>query len=525
MNTRRESAASTQGPSTSKTNGHLIRGPSIDDPESKLEAEYIRRFLGQLTTLEESRLCELKYGLQSAHKGKLPNDAHLLRFLRARDFDVSKARDMVISSLLWRKQHNVDKILQEFQPPPILLQFFPGAWHHSDKQGRPVFVLRLGQMDVKGLLRSVGLESLVKLTLRVCEQGLVKTAEATKTLGQPISTWTMLVDLEGLSMRHLWRPGVQALLRIIEIVEANYPETMGQVLIARAPRVFPVLWTLISQFIDENTRKKFMVNSNESILSELGKYIDEQYLPDFLGGPCYCSAPIGGHVPKNMYRPVEEMGMDGDDALTSTYVTASVHRGAPYECAVYAPTIGCVLTWDFDVVKGECEFLVYHTDKKLKNPVPQSPTLNPVERVTAAIGAVAISQHPFTVALDPDLRLDQGLSVQEHPVTFSEGDSMQGSHYCSMPGTYILQWRHTEPVPNHQPSFDFSLSSHKAKLLLYYELLDAAGFHGSVASLESCRSSFSSLAAAANNQISSPNTPLSIKKHIEDPEPTPGPSK
>lgn len=33
------------------------------------------------------------------------------------------------------------------------------------------------------------------------------------------STWTLLVDMEGLSMRHLWRPGVQALLKIIEIVE------------------------------------------------------------------------------------------------------------------------------------------------------------------------------------------------------------------------------------------------------------------------------------------------------------------
>ncbi|KAH7689594.1 CRAL-TRIO domain-containing protein, partial [Aphelenchoides avenae] len=86
--------------------------PSIDEAESKLESEYIQRFLGQLTPLEESRLCELKYGLQAAHKGKLPNDAHLLRFLRANEFDVGKARDMVINSLLWRKQHNVDKILQ-----------------------------------------------------------------------------------------------------------------------------------------------------------------------------------------------------------------------------------------------------------------------------------------------------------------------------------------------------------------------------------------------------------------------------
>lgn len=46
-------------------------------------------------------------------------------------------------------------------------------------------------------------------------------------------------------MRHLWRPGVKALLRIIEVVEANYPETLGRLLILRAPRVFPVLWTLV----------------------------------------------------------------------------------------------------------------------------------------------------------------------------------------------------------------------------------------------------------------------------------------
>ena len=65
--------------------------------------------------------------------------------------------------------------------------------------------------------------------------------------GAPLacSSWTCLVDLEGLNMRHLWRPGVKALLRIIEVVEANYPETLGRLLILRAPRVFPVLWTLV----------------------------------------------------------------------------------------------------------------------------------------------------------------------------------------------------------------------------------------------------------------------------------------
>lgn len=55
------------------------------------------------------------------------------------------------------------------------------------------------------------------------------------------------MDLEGLNMRHLWRPGVKALLRIIEVVEDNYPETLGRLLIVRAPRVFPVLWTLVGE--------------------------------------------------------------------------------------------------------------------------------------------------------------------------------------------------------------------------------------------------------------------------------------
>ncbi|CAD5216999.1 unnamed protein product [Bursaphelenchus okinawaensis] len=484
-----------------------VRSTSFDDTETKLESDYIQRFLGQLTPLEESRLCELKYGLQSAHKGKLPNDAHLLRFLRARDFEVQRARDMVINSLLWRKQHNIDKLLHDFQPPQVIKDHFPGCWHHQDKAGRPLFVLKLGQMDVKGLLKAVGTEIVMKFTLSICEQGLEKAAEATKRLGEPISTWTLLVDLEGLGVRHLWRPGVQCLLRIIETVEAHYPETMGLVLIARAPRMFPVLWTLISPFIDENTRKKFMINSNEHVADELNKYIAPEYLPDFLGGPAKFNAPKGDHVPKSEYLKVSEINLEEDDVLKSTYTVSTVHKGMPQEACVKVPTAGCVLTWDFDVIKGSCEFVVYHTNKAIDQPVqPSSPTsLNPVERLTNAIESVSLGSPPHSVIqAAPDLKLGEDITVQEQPVILSEGDSMQGSHYCAQQGTYILQWKVTE-APNQPPhaAFDFSLTGPKCKLMYYHELLDSVNFRGSVASLESCRSSFSSLAAAEH--VKEPN--------------------
>ncbi len=105
------------------------------------------------------------------------------------------------------------------------------------------------------------------------------------------SACTCIVDLDGLSMRHVWRPGIRALLRIIEIVEANYPETMGRLLIVRAPRVFPVLWTLISPFIDENTRNKFMIYGGNDYQDAGGlvEFVDKQYIPDFLDGNCYVS--------------------------------------------------------------------------------------------------------------------------------------------------------------------------------------------------------------------------------------------
>jgi hypothetical protein len=90
-------------------------------------------------------------------------------------------------------------------------------------------------------------------------------------------------------MRHLWRPGIRALLRIIEVVEANYPETMGFLLIVRAPRVFPVLWTLVSPFIDDNTRNKFLIYGGADP-GGLLDYVDSRFVPDFLGGECYVSA-------------------------------------------------------------------------------------------------------------------------------------------------------------------------------------------------------------------------------------------
>lgn len=51
--------------------------------------------------------------------------------------------------------------------------------------------------------------SIIFQTLHVCEEGLQLLEEATRAQGRPVSTWSLLLDLEGLNMRHLWRPGIK----------------------------------------------------------------------------------------------------------------------------------------------------------------------------------------------------------------------------------------------------------------------------------------------------------------------------
>lgn len=222
-----------------------------DRHKHQLDEEYILKYLGELTPMQESKLLDLENRIKENEEYKTPDHQTILRFLKARDFNVEKSYQMLIESLKWRRENEIDKLLQLYKTPSVISKHFPGGWHHYDNDGKPLYVLRLGHMDVKGLLKSVGEEGLLRLTLHICEEGLQLMKESTKELEKPISNWCLLVDLEGLSMRHLWRPGVKALLRIIETVEKNYPETMGRVLIVRAPRVFPILWTLISTFIGE----------------------------------------------------------------------------------------------------------------------------------------------------------------------------------------------------------------------------------------------------------------------------------
>ncbi|XP_060882725.1 SEC14-like protein 1 [Labrus mixtus] len=482
-------------------------GPSellAGSPEDKLDADYIRRYLGDLTLMQESCLIRLRQWLQENHKGKIPKDQHVLRFLRARDFNLDKSRELLCQSLTWRKQHQVDFLLDTWERPQLMQDYYTGGWHHHDRDGRPLYVLRLGQMDTKGLVRALGEEVLLRQVLSLNEEGLRRCEENTRVFGRPISCWTCLVDLEGLNMRHLWRPGVKALLRIIEVAEANYPETLGRLLILRAPRVFPVLWTLVSPLIDENTRKKFLVYAGNDYQGPGGlvDYIDREIIPEFLGGDCMCDIPEGGLVPKSLYRTAEELESEENRLLIdSVYKSASIFKGAPYEMLIEISEASSVITWDFDVSKGDVIFNIYHSKR-----APQPP-----KRDTLGTHGIPSLGPVNAQLIDRSWVLGQDYSMVEKALVCREGESVQGSHVTRWPGFFILQWRfHSSPAcsASSLPRVDdvlasLQVSSHKCKIMYYTEVLASSDFRGSMTSLESSHSGFSQLSAATTSSSQS----------------------
>ncbi|KAL4685703.1 hypothetical protein H8959_001300 [Pygathrix nigripes] len=448
--------------------GPALEAVSMDG--DKLDADYIERCLGHLTPMQESCLIQLRHWLQETHKGK-PEE-------------VKPSPEAVTCPLVSSPLNNG-------------LFFLLGPIH---KDGRPLYILRLGQMDTKGLMKAVGEEVLLRHVLSVNEEGQKRCEGSTRQLGLELgpflhSSWTCLLDLEGLNMRHLWRPGVKALLRMIEVVEDNYPETLGRLLIVRAPRVFPVLWTLISPFINENTRRKFLIYSGSNYQGPGGlvDYLDREVIPDFLGGESVCNVPEGGLVPKSLYMTEEEQ--EHADQLwqwSETYHSASVLRGAPHEVAVEILEGESVITWDFDILRGDVVFSLYHAKK-----VPRPGAREPGTRASGQL-------------IDKGWVLGRDYSRVEAPLVCREGESIQGSHVTRWPGVYLLQWQmHSPPggVACSLPGVDDVLTAlhspgPKCKLLYYYEVLASEDFRGSMSSLESCTSGFSQLSAATSSSSS-----------------------
>nr|GMD94249.1 phosphatidylinositol/phosphatidylcholine transfer protein SFH11 [Ipomoea batatas] len=81
----------------------------------------------------------------------------LLRFLRMRDYDMVKAREMFLNYLKWREEFRVDAIYKEFKYEEYreVKGVYPHGFHGVDRYGRPIYIDRVGMVDINKLLEGM----------------------------------------------------------------------------------------------------------------------------------------------------------------------------------------------------------------------------------------------------------------------------------------------------------------------------------------------------------------------------------
>ncbi|KAJ7044101.1 CRAL-TRIO domain-containing protein [Mycena alexandri] len=223
------------------------------------------------------------------------DDETLLRFLRARKFDLAQAKTMMINAQNWRKTVNgigLDKLYAEIDPfdypeREAVFECWPLYFHKTDKKGRPVNVHTLSGVDFPKLYRTctperhwdsviVNAECLTREVLPACS----------RLAGRPIGSVLVIVDLKGFSLSKFWQ--MKNLARSsFQISQDYFPETMGQLAIINAPAGFPFIWSILKPWMAKETQDKVDILGRDykKVLLDM---VDADSLPSTLGGNCRC---------------------------------------------------------------------------------------------------------------------------------------------------------------------------------------------------------------------------------------------
>jgi len=193
-------------------------------------------------------------------------DVDVLRFLKARQFDIDVAYELLITSLRWRKENKIRAIVYKDVHDEIIKNkvLIPGY----DKQRRLICYV-LVKLHFPGSSDKKKMQDLVLYMMEKCRHKIDPVAE----------TFNLVFDLSDFS---LYNMDYDLVRYLIKIFSDYYPETLGVSLVVNSPWLFKGCWQIVKPWMDTNTTNKVVFVTND----QLRGYIDEEFIPKEVGGGC-----------------------------------------------------------------------------------------------------------------------------------------------------------------------------------------------------------------------------------------------
>ena len=233
-------------------------------------------------------------------------DAQLIKFGIARKFEFRKVVEMLEGHIKWRAE---EKPTTELYFPPQMGKDYPiGYSNGRDKEGNLLYFERPGNGGAchpKAFVENYGIPTISKWHICSMEEGRRRMAETNYESDRVFC----IIDLKnlgdcGTSMVKFGRA-------IAGIDQNNYPEHLSRLIIINAPSFFTTVWRLVRLVVDERTREKIQVLGKD-YRDVLLKYVDEDQLPSFAGGPDDSWLRAGGCI------GLEKEPEDGSAAVKPT---------------------------------------------------------------------------------------------------------------------------------------------------------------------------------------------------------------
>ncbi|EFQ97569.1 Sec14 cytosolic factor [Nannizzia gypsea CBS 118893] len=244
---------------------------------------------GYTTPEQDAQVFQLRKQLEDAGCKDRLDTLTLLRFLRARKFNIEASKAMFLACEKWRTEFKTNTLVADFDYPEKekMFEFYPQFYHKTDKDGRPVYIEQFGKINLDAMYKITTSDRMLKHL--VCEYEKLadnRLPACARKSGHLLETCCTIMDMKGVGLSNA--SSVIGYVRQASAISQNYyPERLGKLYIINAPWGFSTVFGMVKGFLDPVTVKKIAVLGS-GYESELLSQIPAENLPVQFGGKCEC---------------------------------------------------------------------------------------------------------------------------------------------------------------------------------------------------------------------------------------------
>ncbi|XP_057300190.1 alpha-tocopherol transfer protein-like [Hydractinia symbiolongicarpus] len=235
--------------------------------------EKARRELNEYPETRLQKIAELREKLKERPDLRFDTtNKDLIRFLRARKFDVGRAFELVVAHYECKRDNG--EVFGNFSPSTEKRTFESGwnvTFPERDQEGRKVLAFRPGTWDPSE--RSL----MNNLRANIMAMEVLIQDEETQINGV-----VFVVDFRNFGMTQAKALNPLVFRKYGSIVFNCYPVRIKGIHILHQPAVFTVIFAIISQFMKEKVKKRVVLHGVE--ISGLCEYINKDLIPSDYGG-------------------------------------------------------------------------------------------------------------------------------------------------------------------------------------------------------------------------------------------------